>query len=433
MANKKTINNQSSRWLVISYYANVDASAMSHWVDDRLGELEKKGIACFVLSSTYGPQFHDRFHVRVPSIAPYTFQYELEFILRRRKASKFWYGFIKSSIFILLWPFYFLQENLIGLGGTHLSWSFLAIAVGLFVCLFKKPDLIYATGGPTSAQLSAMVLSRLTGISFIAEFQDPLVTPFAGRNSFFKRGLVYFEEQIHRNATRVIYCTQNARDSAMNRCNSGKAEAIYGGAPQSMAPGKLYNRGPVCRFAYFGTLYGSRNLNNFLSALEMILIARSDLAKLIKVELYGAVVGEARDRIEGFSKEVISLNPFVSRSTALSIAATADVLLLVQHIAELSSETIPSKVYDYFLTQRPVLGLVYQNDELKSMLERNGHLVAAADNVMAIKDAISIYLDKWNRDDLVNDHFPVTAYTTEIAVKKLLELVNPVPEAQTGS
>lgn len=412
------------RWLIISYYANVNASAMSHWVDDRLAELEKSGIECYLLSSPYGPQYRNRLHIRVPSIAPYTFQYELHSILHRTDINATWQKLINSSIFILLWPLYVLQKKFMGLGGTHLSWSCLAVVAGFLMCTFRRPTLIYATGGPTSAHISAMVLSRLLAIPYIVEFQDPLVTPSAGRNKLFRQGLARFEKMVHRTATRVIYCTQNARCSADRRYNSGKTEAIYGGAPRDMAPPEHYVKGSTCRFAYFGTLYGSRNLDKFLTALDMIITEQPEMANQVKVELYGAVVGEALEKIEGFSRGVISLHPFVDRSTALSIAATADVLLLVQHIAMLSSETIPSKVYDYFLTRRPVLGLVFQNDELKMMLESEGHLAVAADDELAIRNAISVYLEKWTRGDLSHDYSPVRTYTTEDAVRRLLESLN---------
>lgn len=42
------------RWLIISYFANIDAMAPSHHIDDRLAFFKKEGIDIHLLSSTCG-------------------------------------------------------------------------------------------------------------------------------------------------------------------------------------------------------------------------------------------------------------------------------------------------------------------------------------------------------------------------------------------
>ena len=41
-------------WLIISYFANIDAMAPSHHIDDRLPFFKKKGIIVHLLSSPCG-------------------------------------------------------------------------------------------------------------------------------------------------------------------------------------------------------------------------------------------------------------------------------------------------------------------------------------------------------------------------------------------
>ena len=65
-----------------------------------------------------------------------------------------------------------------------------------------------------------------------------------------------------------------------------------------------------------------------------------------------------------------------------------DCLLVIQNIIYFSCETIPSKVYEYLLTGRPIIGLVYNNEELEKMLTEHGHFAVPANSVQDIAEAI---------------------------------------------
>ena len=72
------------------------------------------------------------------------------------------------------------------------------------------------------------------------------------------------------------------------------------------------------------------------------------------------------------------------REQVLEAMKRMDVLILV-HGDDIfrCDEYIPSKLYDYMLVQRPILGLTHPGSELQTMLEDNGFF--AADSKMKKK------------------------------------------------
>ena len=67
-------------------------------------------------------------------------------------------------------------------------------------------------------------------------------------------------------------------------------------------------------------------------------------------------------------------------------------MLLIQNTTYFSTETIPSKVYEYLLSGRPILGLVHDNRELTAMLADRGHRVARADDPRPVCDQLAALL-----------------------------------------
>jgi hypothetical protein len=101
----------------------------------------------------------------------------------------------------------------------------------------------------------------------------------------------------------------------------------------------------------------------------------------------------------------------------------ADLLLLIQNTDDVSFETIPSKVYEYLHTGRPILALVYRNPELQNMLEELGHIVVQSDDEADIKRGLETYIDQWtkNQSPCREQKSP---YTVERAVNELISLAN---------
>lgn len=420
---------KNGSWLILSYLSNLDGmggNAQAQWIDDRLIWFEREGIKVYLLSSPCGARHKEFYHIRVPSIAPSGVKLEISFIHQRKGLRGFWVKFFETLIFLPIYPLFFLERAILRIGReSQGGWFPTAAIAGYFICLKKKPSIIYSTGGPASAHIAAAIVSKLTGIPWIAEFQDPLVHPCVGKNRFSKGLLDYIEKMVFSMAAKVIFCTKKAAKSAAERHGFGKVNVIYPGAPIEKIPSNNnYVKGECCKFAHFGSLYQSRNLNFFLKALEKVFLERPELTGHFTLELYGGIYTEdIRKQIENFPyKQLIKVHGFVKRDEALINAVKSDVLLLIQNTDLRSSESIPTKVYEYLHMRKPILGLVYHNEELESMLKSHGHYIVSADNVEEIKNAIILYLYGWQKGELNNNHFLPCGLTVERATSQLIDL-----------
>lgn len=416
------------RWLIISYFVNIDALAPSHHIDDRLPFFKKRGIDVHLLSSPCGAKYHSLLHTRILSLAPSGIRYEVRHLLRRRIKSKTWFKFWETILLLPVYPFYFVEKALLRLDSTW-SWFITATVAATVLSLRKKPEIIYSTGGPVSAHIAAMAASLFFKVPHIAEFQDPLVHKYAAPGKTERLFIKGVERLVLRYAVSAVFLTKQAAKNASARNPQAKSiKAIYAGSV-SREDNIPYEKTKRFDISHFGSLGGSRNPDYFFKALKLLFHNHPDLKDSFRLNLYGNNSREVSRHIENFLYKIVNVNGKVKRHEAIESMFRADVLLLLQNTDDVSFETIPSKVYEYFHTGRPILALVYRNMELQAMLEEMGHIVVQADDESAIERGLETYMERWRQNQLQS--FSVKSpYTVERAVDELISLANVLENAK---
>jgi hypothetical protein len=93
--------------------------------------------------------------------------------------------------------------------------------------------------------------------------------------------------------------------------------------------------------------------------------------------------------------------------------------LLLHGTEPFCAEYIPSKLYEYLWTQRPILALVSDNPQMARMLADEGHMVAPASDAQAVARTLASLVDLWRRGGLADSGRP-SPYTVEAAVAQLV-------------
>jgi hypothetical protein len=228
------------------------------------------------------------------------------------------------------------------------------------------------------------------------------------------------EQRICRQADLFIFLVGAAMEHCRRRTGSCRAAVVYPGAEPSWFGQVQYNKGEYCRFAHFGSLAGTRNLAVFFQALEKVVSSSPELRSLVRVDVYGSFDSlSAREMKHLHLHDLVVLHGPVARQEAITAMQQADCLLLIQNTIYFSCETIPSKVYEYLLTARPIFGLLHHNKELKAILTENGHLAVPADDVQVTAVALEEILIEWMKKGLPNKA-AMRAQTTVEAVRRLI-------------
>ncbi len=362
-------------------------------------------------------------HFRTHSLAPSGIRFELRHFLRKHLHKRWQFKLAETILLLPIFPLYLLEKIIINLE-SEWSWFFLASLRGFFLCRRNKPEVIYSTGGSASAHVAALLIKRWTGIRWLAETQDPLVHDHDWQRS--KMVLQVYknlEKQICKRADGFVFLVRSAMEHTAQRVQGNcRGAVVYPGSVLSFFQSGLYDKGNCCRFAHFGSLAGTRNLVVFFRALQQVLTDDEMLQKQIQVDVYGSFDGDSEREMKRLQLEhlVVRHGP-VNRKAALDKMQQTDCLLLIQNIIFFSSETIPSKVYEYLLSGRPIIGMLHHNEELESMLIENNHHVVGADDVQATAAAIRQVVDAFRRTHFASREAK-RIWTVEAAVKELIRL-----------
>ena len=376
--------------LVISHMANIPGCCQAEWIDDRIYEFLKREYQITVISGSHCFKYKQEIkHYRVPSILPYEAKAELNEIESMKID-------IKSRPITMLYLRYmrfiskFLDRINISLfkGEGRWFWMFSSLFMGMWAMQFKKYDLLYTTGGPASAHLSGILLFKIFRTKLIVELQDPLTGDDIGRNRWTITALKVIEKFIVRNANHIVYATKNASLSAKEYYPKwkNKIDFIYPGAKKlktlkKQAPN---SKNKPINFSYIGSLYQTRNLDNFFSALEELSPNRK-----YEVNLYGWLADDILERTKKLENLKIKIHGMIPRDQAIANAQKADILLLVQHTDRRSTKTMPFKLYDYLNSGNLIFGLTYMNQEIDQILETHGHVTSDASSVEQIKENLA--------------------------------------------
>lgn len=378
--------------LMVSYFCGIKGNCPAEWADDKIRVLEKlqrktlvlTGIGSHVCSSP-GVRY-----VRVPSLSWNDYKEEIkELKAGGEKVTVGLYFFIPFAFTLGNIIDYILRKATKGVSAGRWSWFITAFPVALWFKFRYRISDVFCTGGPTSSHVVGGSLVWLAGGRLFCEFQDPLLGAAMTRSRLTRVISTFIEAMLVRCSIRVAYVTKEAARLARERNikYANRIMGIYPGAwkfiPQALADS--HDKKEIFEFLHLGTLYGSRNLDLFFTALDALRREGLVLAQSVRVVNLGTVYCETAPSYLARS-DFQSLDA-LDRIDALKRAKQASCLLLVQHADSRSRETIPYKFYDYLNIGLPLLGLT-NNDELQQLIKTYGGHSAQADDLFSIKQTL---------------------------------------------
>ena len=409
----------------------MDGQAASHHITDKIPYLIKNGIEPVVVSAATGFLDSDVEHHQVTSPAPSGLRFELRHIIKMKFGPRICGRFLRAFTAIVLLPFYALEKIFLQFD-SQWSWFFSAERKGNQL-LQKRPfDLIYVSGGASSAFLAAHRLSKKHGIPWIAEIYDPMVHDSLHRSRMAYWWNARMEKLICTHAKAAFWYTREAIKQARER------NPQLGDRGHLMRPGMRppdlssveYAPSDKLRFSYFGGLTLERNLKSFSDALSRLLEGRPELSTLLEVHQYGGDIDEI-SRV-GFAQlpEAIlkshgrlETDPDTGKSgrqRVLESMRQSDVLVLIHGQGDLCKLYIPSKIYEYLWAQRPVLIFSPAPGHWEEILDPSCHYVVDQSDIIAVDKVFRRVLQDWEDGKLL-DRSISQAHSVETAVDLLLE------------
>jgi glycosyltransferase involved in cell wall biosynthesis len=422
-------------WLVLSHGFNMDGRAASQTITDKIPHLINLGIEPVVVSAITGKKDKVVEHHQVLPAMPVALRFDLRHYLKQRIASPVIYRIAMTIISLLLLPFIAIEKLFIRIE-THWSWAITAYFTGARIIRQRKPALVYSTGGAYSAHIAGYWLSRRFGLPWIAEIHDPMVVGSQPPKKVRQRFQAWLEKIICTHADVVWWFTEEALARAKVRHPQlgERGHSIIPGADAPVFLRAPYQRGNHLVIGHFGSLADTRNLELFLLGLRRVLESNPASVAHFRLHVYGSGLDAVSARalrdfphpemVEQFGR--LETNPKTGesgRDQVLKRMNAADCLLLLHGTDLFCEEYIPSKMYEYLWTQRPILALVWRNPQMERMLRKLGHWAVKADDTESIAAALEELYTRWMRDDLADSGVD-SPYTSEAATRQIIALAH---------
>ena len=410
----------------------MDGRAASQTITDRLPGLMAKGVSPVILSAPTGCKDNKFPHFQLFSLAPSGLLFEIRQIIDQKIKNLLFKKFCKVILTILLLPFYLL-EKIFFHRDSQWSWYIGAALKGILLIRKYQPTLIYTTAGPPSTHLAGYYLHKWSGLPWLAEIHDPLISdaePLKNQHYYFKKNI---ENRISQFASAAIYFTENAAKNAFRRHPfKGSLHVIRPGAKVPSINPPIYKKRNKIHFGHFGSLAEDRNLASVIKAFFDLFHENPDWRDLVCLDLFGGSLDSITSQaVDHYSMEHcvvqydrLEYDPKTQKSGRQQVfeeMCLCNVLLLIHGKGYVCAEYIPSKMYEYLLTGRPILGLASKDSELYEILGKCGHTAIDIDDFNGLKNAITLFVKNWQKDGLPSftNRIPFTIANT---VNKLLEI-----------
>jgi len=283
-----------------------------------------------------------------------------------------------------------------------ISWWPMAVWQGLRLIRKYNIRVIWSTYPIMTAHCIANTLSRLTGLPWIADFRDPVMSSVSIENRFAASSQRRFEKRVLTRATHSVFTTLGALHSYTERYSQiyheGRMTVIPNGYDEEDFPRNTDTGVPPLgrplTLLHSGLLYpNGRTPVPFFMALARLKASGVIKANGISVTLR-ASGSEAAYMVEikrmGL-EDIVVLAPPISHRQALIEQTDADALLLFQ--GSEYDDQIPAKLYEYLRIGRPIFALVGEQGDTAALLrDTGGAEVVPLDNVDTIELRLAEFL-----------------------------------------
>lgn len=433
MSDRQATARSRRRWLILSHAFNMDGRAASHTITDKIPFLIEAGVEPVVASACTGRRDNRFEHRQLVAVAPSGLKFDLRHMLKLRYGDGGRYRFMKGLYTLLLLPFYVIERALIHLE-SQWSWYIPAYRWGLKRIRKGDIEVIYSTGGANSAHYAGYLLARKTGLPWIVEVHDPMVHEASTGSRMAQWWAGRLERLICKHADHAWWFTETALERARQRNPElgDRGLVILPGCECPDFGNAAYRPSDKFEIGHFGSLSPTRNFSVFFEALRQLIdegiINRSE----VRLNVYGTEL----DSVSAASRDKLGLDDVVivhgrlerdpqtgksGRQQVIEAMKTSTALLLLHGTDAFCEEYIPSKLYEYLWTQRPILGLVWHNQTLEQLLAEAGHKIADASSVPAVKRELTALYTDWKNGGLPDNGYS-SPYSTRRAVERILSL-----------
>ena len=311
---------------------------------------------------------------------------------------------------------------------------------------FEKKDYkyLYTSIVPGISHLAGLAIKKKhPEVIWYASFSDPFKGSPYKKTDLSRKSLFYkiafpvgsycfyndrYEEAAVKHADKLIFICPEQRDFTLGQYEDGETykekSVIY---PLTYLENwQMYKnlldcppvKHEVKQAVHLGRLYGLRRIDSFLEALKELNEEIDDLDQKIVFHQYSEIQKEDVDRIREYGLDkLFMIHDKVSYKESIDLMKEADILVLFDTLMpkEKIQPYLPSKIVEYLMLKKAILGICDPNSPSYRILKEYGYDTAGSE-----KETIKTNIRKLLKEDRSYDH-PLTKLNNDHYDKVLID------------
>lgn len=291
----------------------------------------------------------------------------------------------------------------------------------------NKIDTIITTGPPHSLHLIGLGLKARLNVKWIADFRDPWTT--IGYHNELKLSVNSLKK--HKNLESKVLHT--ADSILVTSATTKKEFQLLTKKPIHVITNgydvEKIEKMPLddkFTMAHIGSFLSQRNPRILWKCLKEIIKENSSFKNDFQLKLIGAVSSEVLQTIAEFRLEGYVNNlGYVSHSEAVSHQRSSQVLLLIEINSEGTKSIIPGKLFEYMVSERPILALGPENSDFESIItSTNTGVFHQYDEYDELKQTILSFYEKHQSQSLKVQAVGLQQYSRKNLTKQLVDVIH---------
>jgi len=297
-------------------------------------------------------------------------------------------------------------------------------------CIKNQPfHAVITTSPPHSSHFIGLILRRIFGIRWIADFRDSWLgeTYDPVPSVIYKKINDWMKNLIIDQADDVTVVSEDIVRSLKTDSKQDRFHIIYNGFdPEDFRVGHKKGRNQKFTITYCGTLNHVLDPKFFFHGVNTFLSLHPETRSNIHIKLVGSIynIHVQQSIIANQIQDIIQLTGYVTHQRSIQYLLQSDVLLLLLP-AEAGKGVITGKLFEYMAAEKPVLAIIPEGEASEILHEYQTIPSVSPDDDSKIAETIDFMYDRWKTGDLyrhVNKKMNDT-YNREFQSKYLAKLL----------
>ena len=288
-------------------------------------------------------------------------------------------------------------------------------------------DTIVTSGPPHSLHLIGMKLKKDLNIKWLADFRDPWTT--IGYHKALK--LSIYAENKHKQLERkvlsaadTIIVTSKTTKTEFQLITSQPIVVITNGYDVEKVDRQVLDK--KFTLAHIGSFLSERNPTILWESLKELINDNEDFKNDFQLKLIGAISQEVLDTISEFKLQNYVQNlGYISHQEAIEQQRKSQVLLLVEINAEETKSIIPGKLFEYLVSERPIIAIGPKDSDFADIISStNTGVFFTHDEKERLKAVLLDFYKQYQNQNLKVNAVGLQQYSRRNLTEQLAKIVN---------